>query len=68
MRLTPWQQRRGVKVESAFETQPVGGDVTESITYNQKGKDALIKAAEELREKCNVGIAYHHLSALLELK
>jgi len=58
----------GVKVESAFETQPVGGDVTESITYNQKGKDALIKAAEELREKCNVGIAYHHLSALLELK
>lgn len=58
----------GAKVESAFETQPVGGDVTESITYNQKGKDALIKAAEELREKCNVGIAYHHLSALLELK
>lgn len=58
----------GVKVESAFETQPVGGDVTESITYNLKGKDALIKAAEELREKCNVGIAYHHLSALLELK
>ena len=59
---------QGTKVESTFETQPVGGDVTESITYNQKGKDALIKAAEELREKCNVGIAYHHLSALLELK
>jgi len=58
----------GVKVESIFETQPVDGDITENITYAPKGKDGVIEAAEELREKCNVNIAYHHLSALLELK
>ena len=57
----------GVKVESAFETQPVGGDITENITYALKGKTGVIKAAEGLREKCNVSIAYHHLTTLLEL-
>ena len=58
----------GVKVESAFETQPVGGDITENITYAPQGKAGVIGAAEELRGKCNVSIAYHHLSTLLELK
>jgi len=57
----------GVKVESTFETQPVGGDITENITYAPKGKTGVIKAAEGLREKCNVSIAYHHLTTLLEL-
>ena len=58
----------GVKVESAFETQPVGGDITENITYAPKGKNGVLKAAEELRGRCDVSIAYHHLTTLLELK
>lgn len=58
---------QGTKVESTFETQPVGGDIIENITYAPKGKNGVLKAAEELREKCNVSIAYHHLTTLLEL-
>lgn len=62
-----WCTEAGMKVESIFETQPGNGDdVPENITYNLKGKNAVIEAGKDLKSQYDgLSIAYHHLTSLL---
>ena len=63
-----WCTEAGVKVESVFETQLADGvGIMDNNTYYSKGKEAVIGAADALKDQFpDISIGYHHLTSLLD--